>query len=308
MIGSKQGLGAMLVGALGFMAASAAAQGPVAADMQAVLNAKASTGGDLQAAARKMVQARGAAGEAVDVKTESYAADPGEQLKVFVPRASEHGKRPPMVVFFHDDWTSGTLEEGDLAALSLARRLNAVVISVDTRKAPAHPFPAQQADAFYAWDWAIKHADEWRVDRHMTAVAGAGTGATLALGVAARSQVAPSRKPAATLLIDPPADAALPQSVGGSPLDLRGLKPVVILNAGSGSTLEAGAKVEAALKAEGVRVERQVAPGVTPGFFGMGGVVRGAYDGEAWAAGRLRQLFGILYEGEPGTFTRQRRD
>ena len=41
------------------------------------------------------------------------------------------------------------------------------------------------------------------------------------------------------------------------------------------------------------RVERRVHPGVTHQFFGMGKVVRGAYDAEAYAVAQMKTAFGM---------------
>ena len=290
-------------------AASASAQpSPVAADMKALVDA--SGGGGFAAGARKLLAARGPmADDGVEMKTESYAADPAQAARIYTPQAATHGPRAPLIVYFHDGWSDGSLDDGDAASRALATRFSAVVISLDYRKAAAHPFPAQRADANFAWDWATRNAMKFRADRGKLAIVGEGEGANLALMVAVRTKVAPVSRPTAILLIDPVAkagpsvadDIASPSREG---LDLSGLAPVTIVNAGAGRGLAEGAALEAALRAARTPVERYVAPGAVEGFFGYGSLVRAAYDAQGYVYDRLRRGFDIVYPGEPGSFTK----
>ena len=73
--------------------------------------------------------------------------------------------------------------------------------------------------------------------------------------------------------------------------NLRNLPPVTIVNAQIDPLRSDGETLAAALNQAGDRVEQRTFPGVTHEFFGMGKVVRGAADANAYAIDRLRVAF-----------------
>ncbi len=65
------------------------------------------------------------------------------------------------VVFLHGGgWTVGTAAAYGGLAARLAAGLSAVVLAVEFRRAPEHPFPAAVQDAVAAVRWALDHADD----------------------------------------------------------------------------------------------------------------------------------------------------
>ncbi|SEO79813.1 acetyl esterase [Halogranum amylolyticum] len=95
----------------------------------------------------------------------------------------------PTVVFYHGGgWTLGTLDSADDLCRNLARRVGAVVVSVDYRLAPEHPFPAGLDDAAAALAWVAEHAATFGGDPERLAVAGTSAGGNLAAAVALRAR------------------------------------------------------------------------------------------------------------------------
>ncbi|ESP89193.1 alpha/beta hydrolase [Candidatus Halobonum tyrrellensis] len=92
----------------------------------------------------------------------------------------------PTLVFFHGGgWCLGTLDSADDIARGLCERVGAVVVSVDYRLAPEHPFPAAVDDAADAVAWVREHAAALGGDGRV-GVAGTSAGGNLAAATALR--------------------------------------------------------------------------------------------------------------------------
>jgi acetyl esterase len=112
--------------------------------------------------------------------------------------------RGATVVLLHGGgWTVGSVAEYDGLARRLAARLPAVVLSVEYRRAPEHPFPAAVDDAVAATRWALQHAAELGGDPDRVAVAGDSGGGNLAAVVCQQLRDADGPQPAAQLLLYP---------------------------------------------------------------------------------------------------------
>lgn len=94
----------------------------------------------------------------------------------------------PTLVFYHGGgFVVGTLDSVDGICRRLCRRTPAVVVSVDYRLAPEHPFPAAIEDAMVALSWAQAHAADIGGDPAHLIVGGTSAGATLATSTVRRA-------------------------------------------------------------------------------------------------------------------------
>ncbi|UIO99148.1 alpha/beta hydrolase [Halobaculum sp. CBA1158] len=101
-------------------------------------------------------------------------------LRIYRPEVTP----APTLVFFHGGgWCLGTLDSADDLARRLCRRVGAVVVSVDYRLAPEHPFPAAVDDAVRALRWTREHDASLGGDG-VVGVAGSSAGGTLAAATA----------------------------------------------------------------------------------------------------------------------------
>jgi acetyl esterase len=211
-------------------------------------------------------------------------------VRVYRPKEAQPGL--PTVVFFHGGgFVLGSVELMDDIARKLCRDMHAVVVSVDYRLAPEHPFPAAHDDALTATLWAIRNVSALGGDASRVAVAGESAGGNLAASTALTLRDRKERL-AAQLLVVPGVDLTRdtflieakrsdfpmlspadlrdvsrlymgPNSAQAgmsppSPLhatDFSGLPPAVLAIAGQDPLCEEGLAYAARLDAAGVPVE-----------------------------------------------------
>lgn len=95
----------------------------------------------------------------------------------------------PVVLFFHGGgFVMGDLDTHDGTARQHAVGADAIVVSVDYRLAPEHPYPAAVEDAWAATRWVAESGSEIGADISRIAVAGDSAGGTIAAAVAQRAR------------------------------------------------------------------------------------------------------------------------
>jgi len=238
------------------------------------------------------------------------------------------GRGPfPVIVYYHGGgWVIADKQTYDGGARGLSKAANAVVVSVDYRRAPEAKFPAQWDDALAAYKWTAANAAQLKGDPAKLALAGESAGGNLAVATAVAARDAGMPKPVAILSVYPVAQTSTDtpsyntyadakplnrpmikwfvENLTTSPADLKdprlqlvdanltGLPPVTIINAQIDPLLDDGAMLQAALTKAGVPVERKVYDGATHEFFGTAAVTQDGRDAQAFAGDRLKTAFG----------------
>jgi acetyl esterase/lipase len=101
-------------------------------------------------------------------------------VRIYWPPVAQHTDLP-VVVFYHGGgWAIGDLDTHDPLARAHAVGAEAIVVSVDYRLAPEHPFPAGVDDCWAALQWVGEHAAELGGDPDRIAVVGDSAGGNLA--------------------------------------------------------------------------------------------------------------------------------
>jgi acetyl esterase len=102
-------------------------------------------------------------------------------LSMRVYRPFRHQSPLPLVVHFHGGgFAFGTAAQTDWLNSGVAARTPALVVSVDYRLAPEHPFPASTQDAVDAVDWFGEGASDLNADPGLLALMGDSAGGNLA--------------------------------------------------------------------------------------------------------------------------------
>ena len=114
----------------------------------------------------------------------------------------------PVLVYLHGGgWAAGSVETHDPFCRLLCAAAGAMILSVEFRLAPEHPYPAGLEDTLAAYHWAGEHAPGFGGDARRLALGGDSAGANLAAVAANRicaEREAP--QPAALMLLYPVMD------------------------------------------------------------------------------------------------------
>jgi acetyl esterase/lipase len=241
-------------------------------------------------------------------------------IRIYWPSTDpQDGAGTPVVLFFHGGgWVVGDLDTCDGTARQHAVGADAVVVSVDYRLAPEHPYPAAVEDAWAATLWVAEHAHEIGADTARMAVAGDSAGGNISAVIAQRARDNADRggPPIAFQLLWYPAtlwDASLPSftenaaapildtkavaafsryyagevdladpppgMAPGRAKDLGGLPPAYIGVAGHDPLRDDGIRYGELLAASGVEVQVHNAETMVHGYLGYAGVVPAATAG-----------------------------
>ncbi|GEK23040.1 alpha/beta hydrolase [Cellulomonas xylanilytica] len=100
----------------------------------------------------------------------------------------------------------GDARQDEALCLSTVERLGVVIVSVNYRFAPEHPFPAAHDDVRAGWRWFLEHAEEHGVDPRRIAIGGESAGAGLAAALVHRVHDEGGTQPVAQWLFAPMLD------------------------------------------------------------------------------------------------------
>ena len=263
----------------------------------------------------------------------SHFADLGSlRLRYYTPENANKDSNSPVIVYYRGGgWVIGDLDTYDASASAIARRTNAIVVSVDYPMAPEHKFPAAHDQAFKAYKYVVKHASEWGGNPDRVGLVGESAGGNLAVATAMAARDQKLTLPVAVIAVYPVASTNMDtpskkEQANAKPLntammawffdkelkngndardprldlvsaDLRHLPPITIINAELDPLRSDGDMLTEKLTAAGNDVTHKIYAGVTHEFFGMDAVVAKAGEAQDFAVAQLWKGFGPATSG-----------
>jgi acetyl esterase len=105
----------------------------------------------------------------------------GVGVRSYVPTTPTPAQGWPCLLYMHGGgWVVGGLDSHDFICFELASALQVLVIAIDYRLAPEHPFPAAYEDCRVVWQALQARAAPYAIDPQRLAVIGDSAGGNLA--------------------------------------------------------------------------------------------------------------------------------
>jgi acetyl esterase len=256
-------------------------------------------------------------------------AGPHGDVPVRIYRPGDDGGLPVLVWLHGGGWTLGSVESHDPITRVLANGAGCVVVSVDYRLAPEHPFPAPLDDCWAALQWVSEHAAEIGGDAARLAIGGDSAGANLAAVCALLARDAGAPAVALQVLVYPVIDHGFTTESyrengsgfvleerqmrwfydcytrgGADPADWRisplqaeslaGVAPALVVTAEFDPLRDEGEAYADALRAAGVPASTRRFDGMIHAFFGLPAAFDDAKAAFDEVHGALRTAFGTV--------------
>lgn len=258
---------------------------------------------------------------------DTAVAGPAGDIPVRIYRP--HADPAPVHVHFHGGgWVLGNLETHDADCREICVAAGCIVVAVDYRLAPEHPFPAAPEDCYSVACWASANVAQLGAKAGLVSIGGDSAGGNLAAVVALMARDRNGPEFALQLLMYPITEpsmntASYRENAEGyllsksmmtwfwdhycpdieqrnnalvSPLlveDLSGLPPALVITAEFDPLRDEGEAYAERLDQAGVQVERRRYDGLIHGFFSLVGMIEAARESVHLVGSALRRAHGL---------------
>jgi len=242
--------------------------------------------------------------------------------------ANHSDKNLPVLLFFHGGgWVIGNINTHDGICRQLAKVAKVVIVSVDYRLAPEHPYPTPLMDCYAALEWVYENAAKIGGNPKKIAVGGDSAGGNLAAAVCLKAKAENGPKISYQALVYPVTDLSKLTTVSyqnfatkffltkdmmakyinyyiadtatrlegyASPLlapDVSDLPPALVITAGFDPLRDEGEAYGERLKAAGVPTTITRYKGTIHGFFGLGALGKAGVVAVKEVGDKLMEVF-----------------
>ncbi len=134
------------------------------------------------------------------------------RIRIYTPEGAD-GSLPVFLFIHGGGFVIGSIESRDPQCRIICRDVGCVVISVDYRLAPEHPYPAAPDDCWAALLWTVENEAELGINASRIAVGGESAGGNLAAGLALRARENGGPALVAQILVYPVTDMFFEQDL-----------------------------------------------------------------------------------------------
>ncbi len=125
-------------------------------------------------------------------------------IRIYTPKLNQ--KLPALVYFHGGGWQRGDIATHDSICRHFAKFAECIVISVEWRLAPEHPFPSGLEDCLAAYTWVTQNAAQYNIDTTRLAIGGDSAGGNMTAVTTQRLRYIDIVKPVFQLLLYPALD------------------------------------------------------------------------------------------------------
>ena len=263
--------------------------------------------------------------EAVGSVQNTTVPGPAGPIPVRIYTPSGTGPFPVIFYIHGGGWVIATMDTYDASPRAMVNLTNAMVVSVEYRKAPEHKFPAAHEDCYAALQYVMKHAASMKGDPKRVAVMGESAGGNMATAICMIARDRKGMMPIYETLVYPVANnnfdtpsykinarakplnkpmmqwffrhTAKSAADGNNPYlailkgNVKKLPAATVITDEIDPLMSEGKAYADKLTKSGIAVQYRNYTGVTHEFFGMGAVVDKAKDAEQFAAEGLKSAF-----------------
>ncbi|MEK4425659.1 alpha/beta hydrolase [Solibacillus sp. FSL K6-1523] len=232
----------------------------------------------------------------------SIKAQDGQDIRIRIYTPEGEGPFPALVYYHGGGWVIGSIEMFEGANRLIAMEGKVVVVSVDYRLAPEHPYPTPIEDCYAALEWVAANAEEINVNPARISVGGDSAGGNLATVIAKKALDQNGPAIQSQVLVYPVtnlefttdsykefaegfgldihlmrwfgkhylSDATQAGEPDVSPLkydSVKGLPPAIIIAAENDVLKDEGVAYAEKLKQDGVHVQYELIPGVIHAYY-----------------------------------------
>lgn len=140
------------------------------------------------------------------------SSDKSRKIRLRIYKPKEKRKLPILLYFHGGAFIYGTPEQYDFIFFKLSLDINALIVSVDYRLAPEHPFPAAMKDGYDALLWLSEYGNNLSGNKNNILIGGSSAGATIASSISHLARDNQNVKIQHQYLLYPPVDNRLKTS------------------------------------------------------------------------------------------------